>query len=65
MEPGSPADKAGLQRDDIITKFGDTPVETFTDLIDCLKSTDPGEKIVFTVIRDQEEAKFTVELGDL
>lgn len=64
VEPGSPAEKGGLLRDDIITRFGDTPVETFTDLIDCLKSSDAGEKVVFTVLRDREEARVTVELGD-
>ncbi len=64
IEPGSPAEKGGLKRDDIIVKFGDTPVETFMDLIDCLKSTDAGEKVVFTVLRDREEARVTVELGD-
>lgn len=64
VEPGSPADQGGLKKDDVITRFNDTPVETFPDLIDCLKSSDPGEKVLFTVIRDGEEAKFTVELGD-
>ncbi len=64
IEPGSPADKGGLKKDDIIVKFGDTIVETFPDLIDCLKSADPGEKIVFAVIRNGEEIKTTVELGD-
>lgn len=64
IEPGSPADQGGLKKDDVITQFNDTPVETFTDLIDSLKSCDAGDKVVFTVLRDREEAKFTVELGD-
>ncbi len=64
VESGSPAEKAGLMKDDIIIKFGETPVESFMDLIDCLKSSDPGEKVVFTVIRDREETRMTVELGD-
>lgn len=60
----SPAEKGGLKKDDIITRFGDKPVETFPDLIDLLKSTDPGEKVVFTVLRDGEEKQMMVELGD-
>lgn len=64
VTPKSPAEKAGLKKDDIIVKFGDKPVETFPDLIDLLKSTDPGEKVVFTVMRDGEELKLPVELSD-
>ena len=60
----SPAEKGGLKKDDIITQFGDKPVETFPDLIDLLKSTDPGEKVVFTVNREGEELKLPIELGD-
>ena len=64
VTPKSPAEKAGLKRDDIIVKFGEKPVETFPDLIDLLKSTDPGEKVVFTLMRDGEELKLPVELSD-
>lgn len=64
VAPVSPAEKAGLKKDDIIVKFGDKPVETFPDLIDLLKSTDPGEKVTFTILRDGDELRLPVELGD-
>lgn len=61
---GSPAEKAGLQPNDIVTKFGDAEVPDFETLIDMLKKTEPGEKVTVTILRGGLESTLNVELGD-
>ncbi|HUQ72120.1 MAG TPA: PDZ domain-containing protein, partial [Planctomycetaceae bacterium] len=68
MNRDSPAEKSGLLVDDIITQFGDKPVTDFNDLVSYLLATKPGDKVVFTVLREKQgervPEKVTVELGD-
>ena len=59
----SPAEKAGLQPDDVIVKYGDKPVKDFTELIDLLKAAEPGQKVLFTIHRAGQPMTLTVELG--
>ncbi|MDX1965913.1 MAG: PDZ domain-containing protein [Planctomycetaceae bacterium] len=61
---GSPAEKAGLQANDIVTKFGDAEVPDFETLIDMLKKTEPGDKVTVTILRGGVESTLNVELGD-
>ncbi len=61
---GSPAEKAGLQPNDIVTKFGDAEVPDFETLIDMLKKTEPGDKVSITILRGGMESTLNVELGD-
>ncbi|HEY1611283.1 MAG TPA: DegQ family serine endoprotease [Paraburkholderia sp.] len=51
VEPGGPADKAGVQPGDIILKFGGLPVEAATDLPRMVGDTKPGTKTTVTVWR--------------
>ncbi|MDZ4689594.1 MAG: PDZ domain-containing protein [Planctomycetaceae bacterium] len=68
MKRDSAAEKHGLLLDDIITQFGDKPVTDFNDLVTYLLATKPGDKVEFTVLREQKgervTVKVTVELGD-
>src|SRR5262249_50872645 len=43
--PGSPAEKAGLKKGDIIVKFAGKPVGTLQDYTEYLKASKPGDKV--------------------
>jgi predicted metalloprotease with PDZ domain len=51
VESGSPADKAGIEAGDIITKFNGQAIERATDLPRMVGNTKPGSKAVVTVFR--------------
>jgi putative serine protease PepD len=64
VRPGSPAADAGLQSGDVVTKIGDTTVQDDTDLINAVRSHDPGDTVTITYTRDGKSAEVKVELGD-
>ena len=49
--PGSPAEAAGLQRGDIITKVGETLVIKAQDYLDSFKAMSVGKPVKFRIIR--------------
>ena len=51
VDPGSPADKAGVEQGDIITKFDGKVIDRSTDLPRMVGSTNPGTKSTLTVFR--------------
>lgn len=51
VESGSPADKAGIQPGDVITKFGEKPVARASDLPRMVGDTKPGAHSTVTVFR--------------
>jgi serine protease Do len=51
VESGSPADKAGVEAGDIITKFNGQGIERATDLPRLVGNTKPGSKVNLTVFR--------------
>ncbi|GAB3769769.1 DegQ family serine endoprotease [Ramlibacter monticola] len=51
VESGSPADKAGIEAGDIITKFNGTQIERASDLPRMVGNTKPGSKANMTVFR--------------
>jgi serine protease Do len=55
VEKDKPAEKAGLKREDIITKVDDVTVKTNRDLIDYVSSKGPGAKVTLTYLRDGKE----------
>ena len=61
---GSAAEKAGLEPEDIVIRFGEDEVRSFQDLIDLLYDKEPGEKIPVVYLRGGEEMTVTVELTD-
>lgn len=59
-----PAEKAGIETDDIITRFDGKEVKTFSDL-DAQKNTHkPGDKVEVEVYRDGKTVTVTVTLGE-
>ena len=51
VESGSPAEKAGLEAGDIITRFNGVTIERATDLPRLVGNTKPGSKVNLTVFR--------------
>lgn len=51
VEPGGPADKAGVEAGDIITRFNGQPVEKAGDLPRLVGSTKPGQQAKMQVFR--------------
>ena len=64
VEPGKPADKAGLKHDDIITKVDDVAVKNNRDLIDYVSGKAPGTKVTIAYLRDGKEKTAVATLED-
>lgn len=62
---GSPAEKAGLMRGDVIIEFGGKEVNEPYHLRNSVASTPPGEEIDVKVIRDGEIIDLSVVIGEL
>lgn len=59
---GSPAEKAGLQEKDIITKIAGEAVTPKRSLVSILGSKSVGDKVDLTILRDGKEQTITVTL---
>lgn len=60
----SGAEKAGLKKDDIITKVGNKEVKEPSDLIDAIADHKPNDKVDITYKRDGKESKTSAVLGE-
>ena len=58
---GSPADKAGLEPDDVVIKFGDVETKDSDELRAAIRNHVPGDKVPVTYIRGQGPAT-TIEV---
>jgi len=64
VEKDSPADTAGLEKDDIILKFENQEVTGSKMLRDEIRKQKPGDKVTVVVDRNDKEKKITVKLGE-
>ena len=60
---GSPAEKHGLQPGDLLLQFGNRKVGSFADLLDAVRSQEPGDTVAVRLHRDGDELTLNVELG--
>ena len=60
VKPGSPAEKGGLQSDDIITAMGATTIKNIYDLMAALGTFKPGDVTTVKVLRDGKPLALTV-----
>ncbi|MFI6845580.1 trypsin-like peptidase domain-containing protein [Kitasatospora sp. NBC_00085] len=65
VSPGGAADAAGMQAGDVITKVGDTPVDSLNSLTTALASLTPGSKVTVSYTRDGQDRTAEVTLGTL
>jgi serine protease Do len=64
VESGSPADKAGLEAGDIITKFNNTVIERATDLPRMVGNTKPGTRATMSVFRKGATRELPVTVAE-
>jgi uncharacterized protein (TIGR03067 family) len=62
---GSPAEKAGLKKGDVVLKVGATEVTDVQGTIKAVQQAKPGEKLEFKISRDGKEQDITVKVGVL
>ena len=63
VEAGSPAAKAGLAADDVVVGVAGRKVGSMTDLVAVITTTQPGDKVSLTVLRNGQERTLEVTLG--
>ncbi|MFI7303483.1 trypsin-like peptidase domain-containing protein [Micromonospora aurantiaca] len=64
VTPGSPAEKAGLQRGDVITKFGDKVINDSNDLVGAVQAGKVGDRVEVQYKRNGSSESATVTLAE-
>jgi serine protease Do len=64
VEPDSPAAKAGLKENDVITQFDGQTVEGTVQFRRLVRETPPGRTVALAISRDGAAQNLSVELGD-
>lgn len=62
--PGSPADTAGLQKNDTIVKFDGQTIQSMEDLVSAIRSNDIGAKVTVSYYRDKTLKETTLTIAD-
>src|SRR5207247_1789736 len=60
-----PAEKAGIQRGDVIVRFGETHVERTRDLPRAVAAAKPGTQVKLELLRDRKRIEKSVEVAEL
>ena len=64
VEPGSPAEKAGLKGGDVITTVNGTPVKSGNDLVNPIAQAPIGSKVKLSYVRDGQAKETTAMVED-
>ena len=65
VEPGGPADKAGIKPGDVILAFEGKPVDTSTRLPTLVATTKPGTRAPLEVWRNGKKQNLSVAVGEM
>ncbi len=65
VEPGAPAQKAGIEAGDIILKFDGKAIEKSSDLPRLVGNTKPGSRATVTVLRRGSQRDLSVTVAEL
>ena len=65
VQPGGPADRAGLQVDDVITSFDGRPVADPAAVVSAIERRGVDATVVLGVRRGQDQVKIKVKPVDL
>jgi serine protease Do len=63
IEPGGPAEQAGLQKEDIIIRFNGNTITSVSEFVKVLWRNDVGDLASLGIWRDKEEIEIDVTLG--
>jgi serine protease Do len=63
VEPGSPADRAGLEAGDIITAINGRRIDAANNVDDILSQFGPNDRLTLTVLRNGETLELSLTLG--
>jgi serine protease DegQ len=63
VQPGGPADKAGIAAGDVIVALGGQPIEQPSDLSSTILTLDSGSRVPVDIVRNGRRATIEVELG--
>ncbi|MBX6315245.1 MAG: M20/M25/M40 family metallo-hydrolase [Isosphaeraceae bacterium] len=63
VNEGSPADKGGLKKGDIIIRFDGSPIDNVEDYMRAITKHKPGDTVEIVVKRDGKEVPLKVTLG--
>jgi S1-C subfamily serine protease len=63
VEPGSPADQAGLRAGDVIVAVGSEQVQSMADLAARIRSLAPGTRVTLEVVRSGDRLELPVTIG--
>jgi len=61
---GSPADRAGLRKGDVIVRYNNRLVDDAADLTDLVRGSRPGQRVALLVHRDGSNRQINVTLGE-
>lgn len=61
---GSPAAAVGLQKGDVLVRFGDYDVTDLATFTTALRAYGPGDLVELGILREGRDMRFTVALGD-
>ena len=64
VEPGSPAERAGIQRGDVIMAIDSKPILSGDTLLGIVSETEPGTKLKVDYLRDRKMASTVVAVGE-
>ena len=60
-----PADKAGIQRGDVITAINNKPVISGSDMRRAIGESKPGSQVRVTIMRDNKPSDLLIQIGEL
>jgi hypothetical protein len=63
VTPGSPADKAGVRKGDVVVEFGGVQVKDLYQYTDALRAHKPGDEVKVVVERDGKRLTLAARLG--
>ena len=63
VDPNSPAEAVGIKTGDVVKKIGDTDVQDGVELIVGIRSYEPGDKVMLTVLHDGRLRQVALVLG--
>jgi len=64
VQKGSPADKAGLQRGDIVLEYNKKPITKPDDLQELVRNTKIGDKAIMLIHRQNQTMYVTITIGE-